>query len=82
MVAACASPDPKSDPATRSLTAELPPAELPTYAKGDRFTYDNPEESWTVEGARKGLVASAIASCLIFSGKATSQRGDLGHDNT
>ena len=57
IVTACASPDPKSEPATRSLAAELPPAELPTYAKGDRFTYDNPEEIWTVEGARKGLVA-------------------------
>ncbi len=57
IVAACASPGPKSDPTTRSLTAELPPAELPTYAKGDRFTYDNPAESWTVEGARKGLVS-------------------------
>lgn len=57
LVAACSAPNGKTDPVTRALTAELPPAELPTYAKGDRFTYDNPEEIWTVEGARKGLVA-------------------------
>jgi hypothetical protein len=57
LIAACSSSDQKTDPSTRSLAAELPPAELPTYAKGDRFTYDNPEEIWTVEGARKGLVA-------------------------
>ncbi len=57
LATACSLPDKKTDPETRSLTAELPPAELPTYAKGDRFTYDNPEESWTVESVRKGLIA-------------------------
>jgi hypothetical protein len=34
----------------------LPPAEIPTYAKGDRYIYDNPREVWTVVALKDGLV--------------------------
>ncbi|MGD8810388.1 MAG: SPOR domain-containing protein [Gammaproteobacteria bacterium] len=38
------------------LPTQLPAAEIPTYAKGDRYIYDNPEEVWTIVGLQDGLV--------------------------
>lgn len=43
---------PKTDP----LRTELPPANVPTYGKGDRYTYDNPKETWTVVDIANDLV--------------------------
>jgi len=54
--AACSSPDTVTEERTDTLPTQLPAAELPTYAKGDRYTYDNPREVWTVMGLRNGLV--------------------------
>lgn len=54
--AACSSPDTVTEERTDALPTQLPAAELPTYAKGDRYTYDNPREVWTIVGLRDGLV--------------------------
>lgn len=43
-------------PKTDSLRTELPPADVPTYGKGDRYTYDNPKETWTVVDIANDLV--------------------------
>ena len=48
MVVGCSAEDPQIGLVTDSLQTELPPAELPTYAKGDSYTFDNPTETWTV----------------------------------
>jgi hypothetical protein len=56
-LAACASPPAAvKHERTEALPTQLPPAELPTYAKGDRYIYDNPREEWTVAGIKNGLV--------------------------
>lgn len=54
--AACSSPETVTEERTDTLPTQLPAAELPTYAKGDRYTYDNPREVWTIVGLRNGLV--------------------------
>jgi cell division septation protein DedD len=56
-LAACSSPKPVPEMRTDTLPTQLPPAELPTYAKGDRYTYDNPREDWTIVGLHDGLVS-------------------------
>ena len=43
-------------PKTDALRTELPPANVPTYGKGDRYTYDNPKETWTVVDIANDLV--------------------------
>ncbi len=35
---------------------KLNPTDLPTYAVGDRFTFNNPDETWTIVGIREGLI--------------------------
>ncbi len=57
-LAACSSPpEPaKQEERTEALPTQLPPAALPTYAKGDRYIYDNPREEWTIVGVKDGLV--------------------------
>ena len=52
----CSAEDRQTGLATDSLQTELPPAELPTYAKGDSYTFDNPTETWTVVAIGKGQV--------------------------
>jgi len=54
--AACSSPEIATEERTDTLPTQLPAAELPTYAKGDRYIYDNPHEVWTIVGLRDGLV--------------------------
>lgn len=54
--AACTSPEIATEERTDTLPTQLPAAELPTYAKGDRYIYDNPREVWTIVGLRDGLV--------------------------
>ena len=56
-LAACSSPKAVPEMRTDTLPTQLPPAELPTYAKGDRYTYDNPREDWTIVGLHDGLVS-------------------------
>jgi len=34
----------------------LKPSDLPTHAVGDRLTFDNPEETWTIVAIRDGLI--------------------------
>jgi hypothetical protein len=55
-VAACTVPEVVPTERTEALPTQLPPAELPTYAKGDRYIYDNPHEEWTIAAVRDGLV--------------------------
>jgi hypothetical protein len=55
-LAACAAPQVAQPERTEALPTQLPPAELPTYAKGDRYTYDNPREEWTIVNVQDGLV--------------------------
>ena len=57
-LSACSSPpsEPAKHERTEALPTQLPPAELPTYAKGDRYIYDNPREEWTIAGVQEGLV--------------------------
>ncbi|MCG8545928.1 MAG: hypothetical protein MJE12_17155, partial [Alphaproteobacteria bacterium] len=52
----CSAQDRQTGLATDSLHTELPPAELPTYAKGDSYTFDNPTETWTVVAIGKGQI--------------------------
>ena len=52
----CSSPKTAPEMRTDTLPTQLPPAELPTYAKGDRYVYDNPREVWTIVGLHDGLV--------------------------
>ena len=54
--AACSSPEIAPEERTDVLPTQLPAAEIPTYAKGDRYIYDNPREVWTVVGLQDGLV--------------------------
>lgn len=35
---------------------EMQPSDLPSFAIGDSFTFDNPDETWTVSGIQDGLV--------------------------
>lgn len=42
--------------ASDTLRTALPAAELPAYAKGDRYTLDNPRETWRVVDVSNGLV--------------------------
>jgi hypothetical protein len=59
MVALVACSVPEKAPEERTtdvLPTQLPPAEIPTYAKGDRYVYDNPREVWTVVALKDGLV--------------------------
>lgn len=56
-LSACSSPlEPVKHERTEALPTQLPPAELPTYAKGDRYIYDNPREEWTIVSVQDGLV--------------------------
>lgn len=43
-------------PSSETLRTALPPAELPTYAKGDSYTLDNPRETWRVVDITNGIV--------------------------
>jgi SPOR domain len=54
--AACSTPEKAPEERTDVLPTQLPAAEIPTYAKGDRYIYDNPKEVWTVVGLQDGLV--------------------------
>lgn len=55
--AACSTPVKAPEESTTDvLPTQLPAAEIPTYAKGDRYIYDNPQEVWTVVGLQDGLV--------------------------
>jgi hypothetical protein len=54
--AACTAPEVAPTERTEALPTQLPPAELPTYAKGDRYIYDNPHEEWTIAAVQDGLV--------------------------
>lgn len=56
-LAACSSPKVVTETRTDTLPTQLPPAELPTYAKGDRYTYDNPREDWTIVGLHDDLIS-------------------------
>lgn len=55
-LAACSSPETVPGERTEVLPTQLPAAEIPTYAKGDRYVYDNPREAWTVVALQDGLV--------------------------
>ena len=55
-LAACSLPGDGEVPFTDTLQTELPPAELPTYAKGDEYVFDNPRETWTVVSIQQGLI--------------------------
>lgn len=56
LLAACALQRDAAVPFTDSLQTDLPPAELPTYAKGDEYIFDNPREKWTVVSIQDGLI--------------------------
>jgi len=56
LLAACALQRDAEVPFTNSLQTDLPPAELPTYAKGDEYVFDNPREKWTVVSIQDGLI--------------------------
>jgi len=43
-------------PASDTLRTALPAAELPTFARGDSYTFDNPRETWRVTDVSSGLV--------------------------
>lgn len=54
-LAACA--DRSGDaPASDTLRMALPAAELPTFAKGDSYIFDNPRETWRVVDVSNDLV--------------------------
>jgi len=55
-VAACSTPEIATEERTDTLPTQLPAAELPTYAKGDRYIYDNPYEVWTIMALQEGVV--------------------------
>lgn len=55
-IAACSSPDTVTEERTDALPTQLPAAEIPTYAKGDRYIYDNPYEVWTIVRIQEGMV--------------------------
>lgn len=57
LLAACALQRDAEVPYTDSLQTDLPPAELPTYAKGDEYIFDNPREKWTVVSIQDGLIS-------------------------
>lgn len=56
LLAACALQRDAEVPYTDSLQTDLPPAELPSYAKGDEYIFDNPREKWTVVSIQDGLI--------------------------
>lgn len=43
-------------PSTTAIDTAMPAADLPTYGKGDRYTYNNPKETWTVVSIANDLV--------------------------
>ncbi len=57
LLAACGLQRDAEVPFTDSLQTDLPPAELPTYAKGDEYVFDNPREKWTVVSIQDGLIS-------------------------
>lgn len=59
VLAGCAMPEDRELPATDRLRTELPPAEVPSYAKDDRYTFDNPTETWTVVSVENDVVTWA-----------------------
>ena len=71
-IAACTKPDVVTEERTDTLPTQLPAAELPTYAKGDRYIYDNPREAWTMTGDSVSSAASMIAwiCSMLFTLKA------------
>ena len=56
LVTACSLQTDKELATTDTLQTGLPPAELPTYAKGDEYTFDNPVETWKVVSIEDDLV--------------------------
>jgi len=54
-------------PTSDTLRTALPAAELPTFAKGDSYTFDNPRETWRVTDVSGGLVSwkSAISGSQV-----------------
>ena len=63
--AACSSPEIATEERTDTLPTQLPAAELPTYAKGDRYIYDNPREVWTIVGLRDGALAFDLPTAQV-----------------
>lgn len=55
-LAGCATDGALNEPASDTLRTALPPAELPTYGKGDRYTFDKPDETWGIVGISDDLV--------------------------
>ena len=56
LVTACSLQTDEELATTDTLQTGLPPAELPTYAKGDEYTFDNPVETWKVVSIEDDLV--------------------------
>ncbi len=57
LLSACALQGDAERAFTDTLQTDLPPAELPTYAKGDEYVFDNPREKWTVVSIQDGLIS-------------------------
>lgn len=55
LIAGCAD-RPGDAPASDALHTALPAAELPTFAKGDTYIFDNPRETWRVVDVSNDLV--------------------------
>lgn len=57
LLAACSNDDALIKTTAGYPPVELKPSDLPTFAVGDRFTFDNPTETWTVTAIQDGLVS-------------------------
>ena len=56
LLAACSNDDALIKTTAGYPPVELKPSDLPTFAVGDSFTFDNPTETWTVTAVQDGLV--------------------------
>jgi hypothetical protein len=56
LLAACSNGNAPVSNLLKFPPVDLEPAGLPSYAIGDRFTFDNPEETWIVIAIADGLV--------------------------
>ncbi len=56
LIAGCSNDDALIKTTAGYPPVAMKPSDLPTFAVGDSFTFDNPTETWTVAAVRDGLV--------------------------